>query len=139
MANVLERALDSRVAPRRILRRHPHDELTDLYQDTTPSGSPGVRPFSGDQLAMPPQQGIRCRGELPQRRTADSVRSGGQPTAIVVREMQATSTKLTPQQSILFDQVRDGFSLARSSQPVSTLSTICSATGLITTRSLYHG
>ena len=55
---------------------------------------------------MPPQQGIRRRdrGELPKGRTADSVRSGGQPPAIVVREAQATSTKLTPQESIPFDQ-----------------------------------
>jgi hypothetical protein len=30
MANVRERTLDPRVAPRRILRRHPHHELTNL-------------------------------------------------------------------------------------------------------------
>ena len=58
---------------------------------------------------MPPQQGVRRRdrGDLPQGRTADSVRSGGQPTAIFVRETQPTSTKLTPQEPVLFDQVRD--------------------------------
>ena len=62
---------------------------------------------------MPPQQGVRRRdrGDLPQGRTADSVRSGGQPTAIVVRETQPTSAKLTPQEPVLFDQVRDGLPL----------------------------
>src|SRR4029450_880965 len=30
MTHVLERALDSRVTPGRILGRHPHDELADL-------------------------------------------------------------------------------------------------------------
>ena len=34
MADVLERALDPRVAPRRIVRRHPHDELTDSRTST---------------------------------------------------------------------------------------------------------
>jgi hypothetical protein len=58
---------------------------------------------------MPPQQGVwrRDRGDLPQARTADLVRSGRQPTAIFVRETQPTSTKLTPQEPVLFDQVRD--------------------------------
>jgi len=34
------------------------------------------------------------------------------PPAIVVRKTQATATKLTPQESILFDQVRDRLALA---------------------------
>ena len=51
----------------------------------------------------------RDRGDLPQGRTAESVRSSGQPTAIVVRGTQLTSTKLTPQHPVLVDQVRDGF------------------------------
>jgi hypothetical protein len=87
---------------------HSHDELTDLTQDTAPSESSAVRPLSGDQLPMPPEQGIRRRdrGDLPQNRTAESVRAGGQPAAIVVRETQPPSTKLTAQQPVLFDQVR---------------------------------
>jgi hypothetical protein len=55
MADIRERALDPRVSPRRILRRHAHDELTDLEQYPSLSGFPGVRPFPGDQLTMPPQ------------------------------------------------------------------------------------
>jgi hypothetical protein len=39
------------------------------------------------------------------------VRSRGQAAAIVIRETQPTSTKLTPQKPILFDQVRDGLPL----------------------------
>jgi hypothetical protein len=62
---------------------------------------------------MPPQQGIRrCdRGDLPQGRTADSVRSRGQPTTIIVRETEPSSPKLAPQKSVLFNQVRDDFPL----------------------------
>ena len=113
MADVPKRALNPRVAPRRIARRHPHDELTDLQQDAAPCGSPGIRPLSRNQLTMPPQQGVRRRdcGDLPQGRTTDAVRSGGQPTAIVVRETQPTFTKLTAQKPVLFNQVCDGFPL----------------------------
>jgi hypothetical protein len=63
---------------------------------------------------MPPQQGVwrRDRGDLPQDRTADPVRSRGQPRAIVVRETQPTSIQLPPQDPILLDHVRDGVPLA---------------------------
>src|SRR5438552_1139223 len=113
MPDVLERALKPRVAPRRILRRHLHNELTDLEQNTAPSGSLAVRPLARNQLAMPPKQGVgrRDRGNLPQGRTADRVRSPGQPAPMVIREPQAPSAKLTPQDPILFDQVRDGLPL----------------------------
>jgi hypothetical protein len=112
MAHIVECTLDPHVAPRRIVRRHPHHELPDLDQDTAPAGSSSVRPFSGDQFAMPAQQGVRRgdRRDLPQGRTAESVRSGGQPTAIRVRKTHAPSTKLTPQQPVLFEQVRDSVS-----------------------------
>ena len=113
MANIRERALDPRVAPCRIVRCHPLDELTDLEQNAAPSGSRGVRPFPGYQLPMPAQQGVRRRdrGDLPQDRTADSVCSGGQPPAIVVRETQSTSAKLTAQEPVLFHEVGDGLPL----------------------------
>ena len=114
MANVAEGALDPRVAPRRILCRHAHDELTNLDQDPTPSRLPGGGPFPGDQLAMPSQQGVRrCdRRDVPQGCTSDSVRSRSEPTAIVVRETQPTATKLTPQQAVLFDEVRNDLALS---------------------------
>jgi hypothetical protein len=59
---------------------------------------------------MPPQQGVRRRdrGDLRQDRTADSVGSGGQPPAIVIRETQSTSAKLTAQKPVLFDEAGDG-------------------------------
>jgi CheY-like chemotaxis protein len=69
---------------------------------------------------MPPQQGVRRRdrGDLPQGCTADSVRSRRQPTAIFVRQTQPTSTELTPQKPVLFDQVRDCLPLL-AGQPAS--------------------
>jgi hypothetical protein len=62
------------------------------------------------------KSGVAFVAISPQARTTDSVRSGGQPTAIFVRESQPTSTNLTPQEPVLFDQVRDCF-LLPSVQP----------------------
>ena len=109
MADVVQRALDPRAAPRRILRRHAHHEALNLEQHAATTRPVGVGPLPGDQLTVPPQQRIRRRdrGDLPQSRTADSVRSCGQPTAIVVRETQPMPTKLTPQKPVFFNQVRD--------------------------------
>jgi hypothetical protein len=39
------------------------------------------------------------------------VRPGSQPPPIVVRETRAMATKLTPQEPVLFDQVRDRLAL----------------------------
>jgi hypothetical protein len=70
MGDGLERALDPRIAPRRILRRHPdNDEPTDLAQDTAPTGSPDLLMyvhFWEISWAIP-QQHIRRRdrGDLP--------------------------------------------------------------------------
>ena len=85
---------------------------TDLEQDTALSGS-RVCPLPGDQLTMPSQQGVRSRDccDVPQGRTAGSVHSHGKPTAIVIRETQPTVTKLTPQEPVLFDRIRDDFPL----------------------------
>jgi hypothetical protein len=62
---------------------------------------------------MPPQQGVRRRdrGDLPQGRTANLVRSRRQLTSILVGESQPPSAKLTSQEAVPFDEVRDSFPL----------------------------
>ena len=57
---------------------------------------------------MPAEQCVwrRDRGDFAQGRASDSVGSARQMTAIVVGEAQATVTELTPQEPVLFDQVR---------------------------------
>jgi hypothetical protein len=56
---------------------------------------------------------VRCRdrGDLPQRRTAQSVRPRSQSSAIVVGETQSPGPKLALQAPVLFNQVRDGLPL----------------------------
>ena len=51
MAEILERTLDSRVAPARILAGHADGQLLDgLHDPTATWGSPRVGPLLGDEL-----------------------------------------------------------------------------------------
>jgi hypothetical protein len=56
---------------------------------------------------MPGEQrvGRHNRRDLPQRLTAEAVRSHGQAAAIVIREPQTPPTELPAQEAVLFDQV----------------------------------
>jgi hypothetical protein len=77
-----------------------------------------VRPFPSDQPAMPAQQGVRRRSWRSPAGPHDRVGALGRPaTAIVVRETRPTSSKLTPQEPVLFDQVREGFPLPAVQPP----------------------
>ena len=59
MADILEGALYPRVAPRRILPGHAHDQTPNLGEHAAPT-HPGrrVRPFAGDQLSVPAEQRV---------------------------------------------------------------------------------
>jgi hypothetical protein len=111
--------LDPRVTPCRILLRHADDKSPDLEQHPAPSGLSAARPFPGDQLAMPPQQGVRRRdrGDLPQGRTADSVRTRRQPAAIIIGQAHAPDAQLAAEAPVFFDQVGDDLPFS-AGQPV---------------------
>src|SRR3954462_9568687 len=56
-------ALDPRVAPERVLPRHPHHQGGEDVVDGWPSGPVGVGPSSANEAAMPAQD--RARGDQP--------------------------------------------------------------------------
>ena len=59
MAHVFQRPLNARVAPTRILRRHPQDQTPNLREHSWSAWSPpGVGPFPRNQFAMPSQNGV---------------------------------------------------------------------------------
>ena len=59
VTEILYRALDARVAPTRILGRHSHDEPANLQEHGRPARpTPRARPFPGDELPMPPENGV---------------------------------------------------------------------------------
>ncbi len=112
----------------------------DPEQHAAACGLPGVGPLPGNQLAMPPQERVRRRdgGDLAHGRAADPVCPGRQPAAIVIRQAHSSVPELPTQIPVLFDEVGDRLRSRRSSHRVSTHSTIWSAAGSITRRSLYH-
>jgi hypothetical protein len=114
MADVLQRALDPRVPPRRILLGHANNKPPDLEPHASPSGRSGVCPLPRNQLAMPAQQRVRRRdrSDLSQGRTADLVRPRGQSTAIVVRQSQSPVPELSTQEPVFFDQIRNRLPLS---------------------------
>ena len=76
MIQILQRALDARVAPARILGRHPHDEAANLREHAGPSRTTlRVRPFPGDELPVPSKNRVGCEKAAEARRIApaDSV------------------------------------------------------------------
>ena len=62
---------------------------------------------------MPAQQRVRCddRGHLPEGTSAQPVCPSRESAPVVVGQAQASSTQLTPQHPILFQQIREGIAL----------------------------
>jgi len=54
MSNIFQGALNPRIAPRRVLGRHPHNQTRDLLEYAGASWPPSsIRPFPRNQLTMP--------------------------------------------------------------------------------------
>jgi hypothetical protein len=128
------------IPPRRIVRRHPDDQLMDLDEHPAWSGAPCVRPFARDQLAVPPKQGIgrRDRRNLPQGCAAETVCSAGQPAAVVIRETPTTSTELTRNRRFS-NEVRDGLALLTVQPADQRTQYDLQRSEVDHERSLYHG
>jgi hypothetical protein len=136
---VLQRALDPRVAPRRILLRHPQDKPSNLQDDTALPRLPAYVHF----LA------IRCRCQRSNvsgvaivaisRKAARPTRPRSQPSAIVAGETQSPCPKLAPQEPVLFEQIRHRLPLP-AVQPASEYTQHhLQRRRVVTRRSLYHG
>ena len=141
MPHVLQRALDPRVAPGGVLPRHADDEPADLCEHAAPT-RPGrrVRPLAGDQLSVPAEQRVRSddRGDLAQRPTAHPEGPHGEApsVAIVRRKRRRPSCRRKRRFSSM--RYASASRSRRSSQPVSTISSIWNAEASITSASLYH-
>src|ERR1700674_420743 len=114
MSEILERPANPAVAPGGILLRHAHDEPPDLREHTRTTAPPlRVRPLPRDQLPMPPENRVwrDDRGDLTQPPTSQPVPADGEPTPLVLAQPKAPATQLTPQDSVLFDQIGQGLLL----------------------------
>src|SRR5258706_7186442 len=108
MADILQRTLDPRVAPGRILFRHPHDEPLDFGEYAATAGpTRGTRPLPRDEFPMPAQNrvGGDDRGDLPQPMTAQPMSVLGQSTTLLVGQPDPAATELRAEDTVLFEQI----------------------------------
>jgi hypothetical protein len=140
MADVLERALNARVAPCRIVAGHPHDELTDLEGTPRRPAPLAYVHFRAINWRCHRRNvsGVANRGNLVKGCTADSVRSRRKSPAIIVREPQPTATNPAPEGSVLFDQVREGVPLPTVQPPGQHQQHDLQRGGVDHERTLYH-
>ena len=114
MAEVLERALDPRVAPARIVGGHPDHQAPDFHLY---SGSPKprrrVRPLPRDQLAVPSENRVRRddRRNLRENPSAEALTDDGKTPPFVVTEPHSPAVQLRLQYTVLFPQEFDDIAL----------------------------
>jgi hypothetical protein len=142
MPEVRQGTLDPAVAPRRILTRHPDGQLADLAKHARSSDASSLSgPFTGDELPMPSQDGVRRdqRRHLTQDVSSEAVPVHGEPTSLGIGQPQAPSVKVLFQDAVLFSQVLDDLELVAIHQPASATRTIRSWTASIMDRVYLSG
>jgi hypothetical protein len=76
--------------PGRVFVRHPDDERGDVGLGTRPTGASLVRPivFCGDELPVPPQDGVGCddAGDVREPAPAERLAFHGEAASLVVGE-----------------------------------------------------
>ena len=91
MTDIREGALNPRVAPRRVLLRHPQDQPSDLGEHARTTAPPlRVRPLPRDQLPMPAENrvGRHERRDRREAATAQPVPVHGQPPAFFIGQAE---------------------------------------------------
>jgi hypothetical protein len=101
-------------APACVVGRHSDDEATNLRKRVGPSEAPPrIRPFPGDQLAVPAQNGVSRddRGHLRQQPTTERRATSRQAPSVAIGEPQTLILQLRLQHAVLFAQVLDDLML----------------------------
>ena len=102
-------AADPRIAPSRVLGRHPYDEGGNVRRRaraTRPSRLRAVV-FSGHKAPIPPQDGVRCddAGDGCQAAPAEDSALHGQAPALVVGEAQTSGSPRGAKAPVLLEQI----------------------------------
>ena len=108
--DVLQRALNPRVAPRRILGRHSNDQSSEVCLQTRSARTrASVGPFARDQFTMPAENRVWCddRRHLREETRPQSVPQFAKVSPLAIVETQTPSTEPRLQNAILFSQERD--------------------------------
>src|SRR5262245_34297864 len=114
MTEMLERALDPRIAPAGIIGRHPNDESADFHLHTGSSRPRRrVRPLPRDQLAVPSENRVRRhdRHDVRENPTAQAPTDPGETTTFIVTQPHPLAAQLPLQDAIFFSKKFDDVAL----------------------------
>lgn len=114
VVELLQLALDTAVAPVRVVGRHPHDQLADRLHDSgTADALAGVRPLRGDQLAVPAEDSVGRDdgGHLTEQPAPEGPALRGEAPALVIGQPQALAAELFLENAVLLDEVLNGLRL----------------------------
>jgi hypothetical protein len=115
VAQIRERALNPRIAPVAILRRHADNQLPNLGHHRRPARPAAAVAvvFPGDELPMPCQEGIRAHdgSDLLEHSPPQVLRFGGQANALIVGEAQSARSELLAEHAVLRLEIIDHLAL----------------------------
>ncbi len=118
VAEVGECAADPRVAPRRILTRHPYDEFGHRPGCHRPSPTPAGTAIVllGDQPPVPAENRVRRddAGHLTHDPPAECLASHRESPALGVGQAKRSRTKMLPEDAILLPEIVDAIFLVAS-------------------------
>jgi len=123
MPQIRERTLDPSIAPGRIAFGHLEHELLDLLSDTRSATWSSLHTpikLLGDQVLVPPQEGVRSdKGRyFLQASTAEWVGQRREAAPFGIREAQATTAELGFEHVVFCKEIRDDL-LLMTLQPAS--------------------
>jgi transposase InsO family protein len=114
MAHVLQRPLNARIAPARILHCHPHRQAPNLGEHArSPRSPPPVGPFPRNQVAMPSKDGVGGdeRRHVLQYGASEPLPEHRETPALSIRQPQPAAGQLRFQGAIFLAQERDHITL----------------------------
>ena len=119
MTEVRQRALNPRVAQRRILRRHPNHQHAQMRLMASRAATPNpIRPLPRYEFAMPTQNRVRCHEcrNLRQHAATKPLSEFRETPPLTVLEPQALPCQPCLQDTILLTQEHDDVGLLAMQQ-----------------------
>ena len=110
VADVQQRALNSRVSPARVLSGHSHGEIGDGSHDSRSAlASSLVGPLRSDELTVPSKNGVRRdeRSDFIKSTTANGLAANCESAALIVCQPQSLLPELLLEGPILLSEVLD--------------------------------
>ena len=114
MPHVLQRPLNARVPPLRIVGHHPHHQPPDVLPHArSPRAPPRIGPLPGDQFTVPAENrvGRHESCELAQQATSKPLAQQRETAALIIIQPQPSATQLCLEYAILFAEEGDHIAL----------------------------